>query len=102
LSAWEAGTKYSWLEAVHLTAALLVDPNSLLQAQENNWKHPASYEFMVLADIYDVLVMSNSKRKQKPRPRPWPNPGKQRLGRSKNLSRSDVLERLKKMNPAKE
>jgi hypothetical protein len=77
-------------------------PSSKLQAAVHKWKIPVSQEYEVLADIFDLLAAVNSKRKPKPYPRPWPTGNKQRIGSAKTLTRSQVIERLKKMNADKE
>lgn len=74
------------------------DPSSHLQAASSKWKHPVTHEWIVLSHIFDLLAMVNSKRKPKPYPTPWPVKGRTRLG-SKNKSRSDVINALRKMNP---
>jgi hypothetical protein len=98
ISFFEFGKSVSWAEAILLTASLLNNPASHLQAAVNKWKHPVSYEWIVLTHIFDLLAMANSKKKPKPYPTPWPNKGKTRLG-SSNKSRADVINALRKMNP---
>jgi hypothetical protein len=98
ISFFELGKSVSWAEVILLTASLMNDPSSHLQAAVNKWKHPVSYEWIVSAHIFDLLAMANSKKKPKPYPTPWPNKGKTRLG-SRNKSRADVINALRKMNP---
>jgi hypothetical protein len=72
------------------------DPTSWLCSELNGWKHPASYEYQVLADLFDVQHMSKTK-KAKPRERPWskkPN----RIGAGQQATQ-DVLNKLEQMNP---
>jgi len=98
ISFFELGKSVSWAEVILLTASLMNDPSSHLQAAVNKWKHPVSYEWIVSAHIFDLLAMANSKKKPKPYPTPWPNKGKTRIG-SNNKSRAHVLNALRKMNP---
>lgn len=98
ISFFEIGKSVSWAESVLLTASLLNDPTSHLQAAVNKWKHPVSYEWIVLTHLFDLLAMANSKKKPKAYPTPWPEKGKTRLG-SKNKTRADVIAALRKMNP---
>lgn len=51
------------------------DPTSHVQAALAGWEHPASREWMVLADLYDAYARVHFK-KPKPYPRPWPNQAK--------------------------
>jgi hypothetical protein len=98
ISFFEFGKSVSWAEAILLTASLMNDPSSHLQAAVNKWKHPVTYEWIVLTHVFDLLAMANSKRRPKPYPTPWPTKGKTRLG-SNNKSRADVIKALRKMNP---
>jgi hypothetical protein len=75
------------------------NPNSHLQAAMNDWKHPVSYEWILLSHIFDLLAMANSKKKPKPYPTPWPDPNVNKLKPTKAQSRSDVLKQLRRMNP---
>lgn len=65
----------SWSEAWLLTTQLLSDPTSHLYAALAGWKHPASHEFRVLADLYDATVAiaagKKNRSKVKPYSRPW-------------------------------
>lgn len=96
---WEdAGDKYTWREAVHLTNILFKDPNSWLCAERNEWKHPVSYEWMLIADQLDVLVAVNSQKgKAKRTPRPWNDDGGERIGKVK-ADQETVLRNLERMN----
>lgn len=102
LSPWDFGQAISWLDAVYLTAGLMKESESRLQAASNGWKYPISRDAIILTQIFDLLAMSNSKRKPKPYPMPWPDPNKKRLGSRKKASRKEVIETLKRMNPNKE
>ena len=94
----EIGDRITWRETVQLVTILLRDPSSWLQASARNWKHPASYEWTMLASIFDAQVMANSKKKPKPFPRPWQNTAN-RTGGKTRLPRHLVMERLALMNP---
>lgn len=95
----DVGKTISWKEAIYLTSILLINPESWLQKAKNGWKHPASYEWMMLADLIDVTIRANSKKKTKPVQRPWPDPNQSKIGGNKKQSRADVLKKLKRMNP---
>lgn len=95
----EAGLSYTWKEAVYLAQALLTDTSSLSQAALHGWKYPASREWMMLTELYDLTVRIHSKGgKAKPVPRPWPNQDAKRAGNSTH-SREAVLRNLERMNP---
>ena len=99
LSIFEIGKTVGWKEATYLASSLLNEPTSHLQAAVNKWKHPVSYEWIVLSHVFDLLAMANSKNKPKPYPTPWPREGRSRIGSPKNLSRAEVIKALRKMNP---
>ena len=99
LSAFEFGKSVSWLEAIYLVSSLMTSPSSRLQAAMNDWKHPVSYEWILLSHIFDLTAMTNSKKKPKPYPTPWPDPGVNRLKPRKAQNRDDVLKQLRRMNP---
>ena len=99
VSFFEIGKSVTWLEAIYLISVLLADPSSQLQSAVNDWKHPVSYEWIVLTHIFDLLAMANSKKKPKPYPAPWPNPNVNRLKPSQAQDRSQVLKQLRRMNP---
>lgn len=96
---WEdAGDTYTWAEAIHLVSILLKDPTSWLAAEKNKWKHPASYEWMVLADQLDILIAVNSQKgKAKRTPRPWQDDGGERIGKVK-ANQETILRNLERMN----
>jgi hypothetical protein len=70
----EVGYRIPYGEAILLTGVLLRDPSSWLQAAVNEWKHPASMEWMILVQQLDAFVMANSKTRPKPTPMPWQGP----------------------------
>jgi hypothetical protein len=98
LSAFEIGHSITWQEVTHLVSALMKDPSSWTQAARSGWKHPVSFEWMVLANTYDVHTLVNSKRKPKPYPTPWADKNKSRIGAT-NQDRSHVEKMLERMNP---
>ena len=59
------------------------------------WSHPISYEWPVLAALYDLLAQVNSKKKPKPYPRPWPKEGKTQKGTARGDAR-EILARARK------
>jgi len=99
LSVEDIGKKITWSEAIRLTSVLLRDPSSWVQASINEWDYPVSREWMALSHVYDLLAMVNSKRKPKPYPTPWPDKGTSKLKPKKAQYRSEVLQKLRLMNP---
>jgi hypothetical protein len=93
------GRSISWREGTHLVEALTVDPSSLLAASLGEWKHPASHEWMVLANIYDLTLRLNSK-KGNTMERPWENITN-RIAPSRVRTRGEIDDILNKMNPAR-
>lgn len=68
---------------------MLNDPSSHTAAKIIGWERPVSLEWIVLADVLDVLVTVNSKGKPKPYWRPWKRTGGTRHGRT-NLAPADA------------
>ena len=68
------------------------DPSSMLAASINDWEGPRSREWLILADLYDLLAVVHTK-KPKPYPRPWPDPGSRRRGHT-DLPRGKVIQLL--------
>lgn len=87
VSLWDLGVGLSWVEFYHLVEDLLNDPTSRLFTAMAGNKFPFSREWVLLADIFDVLAASNSKRKPKPYPRAWPEK-QTRIGGKKKMRRS--------------
>jgi len=79
-------------EAVFLCRELFDNPSSRLGTRKSGWKHPVSFEWMVLAELIDLTARVNSKRHTKAFPRPWGR-NEQKIGRTK-LSRERVIELL--------
>jgi hypothetical protein len=95
----EVGRSISWREATHLVEALTLDPGSMLAVSLGGWKHPASYEWMALANIYDLTLRLNSK-KGNTMDRPWENISS-RIAPSRVRTRDEIDSILNKMNPAR-
>lgn len=90
------GSTVSWAEVVYLVSVLIRDPSSWLQTSISGWHHPITYEWPVLASIYDLHAQVNSKRKPKPYPRPWPENNANRKQRGKpRADARQLLERAK-------
>lgn len=102
LSIFDAGDKYTWLEAVHLVAILLRDMGSWTHASVVEWEYPVSREWIVSAHTYDLLAAVNTKKKPKPYPAPWPEAGLNKIGGKIKQDRKTVIERLRQMNPKEE
>lgn len=45
-------------------------PQSRFTAAEQGWERPVSYEWLILADLYDLQRAKASKRRSRPYPRP--------------------------------
>lgn len=103
LSIFDAGDKFTWLEAVHLTAILVRDLSSWTQSSIAKWDYPVSREWIVAAHTYDLIAAVNSRKsKPKPYPAPWPDAGTNRIGGKTKQDRKTVIERLRQMNPKEE
>jgi hypothetical protein len=102
LSYLEIGKSITWLEAVLLTAGLMNETDSHLQAAKNDWDYPVSREWIIATQIFDLLARVNSKNKPKPYPTPWPDPNVTKIGAKTIQPRKKILEQLDRMNPSKE
>lgn len=78
------GKAMGWGEAIRLTHVLLRDPASHIHAAAARWKHPATREFFLLADIFDAAAQHTYK-KPKPYPRPYPDGSKKTFGKGTAL-----------------
>lgn len=65
----------------------------------NGWRHPASFEWMMLAQLTDITVAANSKNAPKPMPRPWPDKDTTRIGGETDITPSEVRKILDAMKP---
>ena len=95
----DIGDKITWLEAIRLVAVLVKDPSSWTQAAKNEWDYPVDRNWIVATHAYDLLAMVNSKKKPKPYPTPWPDPNVKRLKPHSAQRRSQVIDKLRRMNP---
>ena len=96
LSLFDIGHAVTYIEAIMLISVLSRDPASWLGSARQGWSRPASYEWQVAADNFDLLARVNSKRPPKGYPRPWSDAD--RIGSKKQDPRT-VMERLALMNP---
>jgi hypothetical protein len=95
----DVGNTVSWREAVYLVEALTRDPSSMLCAAIGDWKHPASFEWMMLANLFDLTLRLNSK-KGDTMDRPWTK-SSTRVSPSRKRSREEIDGILNKMNPGR-
>jgi hypothetical protein len=63
------GSSMSYGEAVRLSGVLAADPSSHLAASLAGWKAPRSFEWLVLADLFDAFCRANYER-----PTAYPRP----------------------------
>jgi hypothetical protein len=69
------GPSWPWGELWRLVEIVGHDPSSQLAAAMSGWGHPVSREWLVLADLWDVLVAVNTHKGASVRhPRPWAEP----------------------------
>lgn len=73
-------------EAYRLLTLLAADPSSQTGAALQGWSHPASREFLALADSYDLAAAVASKRRPKPYPRPWESKDRRTFGRGRGMT----------------
>lgn len=73
LSIEDLGKTYTYREAFLLTAVLMRDTTSWVQAAVNEWRFPASPEWIMQVQSFDAFVAVNSKN-PKPTPMPWQAP----------------------------
>jgi len=95
-TAFDPPHSMSWTEVVHLFFQLIRDPSSHTAAAVNGWKHPASREWIALANIFDLHRAINHDKKRgghfKESPRPWPNPDASKIGG--NADQDDIRSAL--------
>lgn len=71
VSYMDVGTsRMPYREALHLVEVLTKDPSSWLQAGVSGWAHPASREWFLSADLYDLERAKAPGRRAKPYARP--------------------------------
>lgn len=71
----------TWGEAWELMKALASDTSSRLGAKLAGHDRPWPVEAWLLANVYDLLAVANSKRRPPPYPRPDDATRKKRVGR---------------------
>lgn len=77
-----------------LLAQLGKNPQSQFTAAEQGWERPVSWEWLILADLYDLQRAKASKRRSRPYPRPTTK--RTKLGGSnKRRSVKDLLSILR-------
>jgi hypothetical protein len=87
----------SYKEAILLIYSLETKTESLYFAKKNKWKYPASKEYLILADLIDVLIASNSSKKNiKPYPRPFKTGNKNVSGTAVSLTEAKELYKIKR------
>lgn len=74
------------------------NPLSRFTAAEQGWERPVSYEWLILADLYDLQRAKASKRRSRPYPRPTTK--RKKLGGSNK--RRSVKELLSILRPTRE
>ena len=90
----------SWGEAWRITMLLIRDPSSHVCAAVGKWRHPWTWEAMVLADLFDLtheVAWRDGGRKgskPKPYPRPWATDTTRRTLKP-SVSQERVLEALR-------
>lgn len=67
-------------EALDQVTTLMRDPTSWVHAAVAGWERPASWEFLALADIFDVAAPHTYKN-----PKPYPRPMPEVEGRSEKF-----------------
>lgn len=79
-------------EAVRLVAVLANDPSSRLAAALAGWDTPRSYEWLLLADLYDAFAGANYKHAKR-YPRPFRDRDSKRRGTT-DRPRAEVIDLL--------
>lgn len=77
-----------------LVSQLGSNPLSRFTAAEQGWERPVSYEWLLIADLYDLQRAKASKRRSRPYPRPTTKRTKLG-GANKRRSIKDVLRILR-------
>jgi len=80
----------SWGEAVRQAQSLADDPSTRLAARLSDHKHPWSYEWQVLTDLYDLTQNAHPFKKRTPYPRPWRDPRADHYGHTAK-TRAEVI-----------
>ena len=87
----------TWGEAVSLTSTLCQDPTSWVAASVGQWDHPRSWEWFLLADMYDLThqIAWRSAGSKGGRPKPYPRPGATVRRTKASVSQEVVLAALR-------
>jgi hypothetical protein len=82
-----------------LVPMMLKDPSSWLSASIQSWKHPITFEWAILAGIYDMTATVNTQKGRKPNlwPKPWPQNNEQKKGKARSDARA-ILQKAKDGN----
>lgn len=91
----DIGTTASITEVEACISVVARDPASPLHAAIHGWDAPASWEWMILANIFDSSEANRLNKKFKPMKRPWPKQGAERIGRT-SLSNDEARALLKR------
>ncbi|MGL5910664.1 MAG: hypothetical protein ACRCZP_11725 [Phycicoccus sp.] len=83
------GPVMAWGEALRLTRVLMTDPSSQVATSVAQITGTRSREWLLLADIFDLLHTVNARRRTRPYPRPGDRP--RRVGNTGNRTREEVL-----------
>jgi hypothetical protein len=83
-------------EAARLARQLLADPSSHLCAAVNEWEFPASREYLVLAEQFDLLHRVNAEHPGRVEAyvRPWPDPNRVQYGKGTSLPLDELRRTL--------
>lgn len=102
-SIYDIGTEMLWREGIMLVYGLKQNTQSQLFAKTNKWKYPVSSEWLVLADLIDVLIAANtSKGKPKSYPRPFKVGSKNVSGSKVSLQEARKLYKIKRRTEEEE
>ncbi len=87
----------SWGEAYRLAVTLTHDPSSMLAAALADLSHPVSREWLVMADLFDLIGEAAPFKKAPKYPRPTPEPERQTstYGDAGGRSAAEVMEILR-------
>ena len=97
VSIHDFGHSVSYREAVDIVGMLRKNPATWIHALEEGWQYPVSFDWIVLKHTFDLIAAANSEGTPEPYPAPWDN-----AHRPKTLSREQVEEQLRKMNPERQ
>lgn len=90
----DVGETMTWGEAWSLTNALAADPESRVHAALAGWDHPRSFEWFMLADLWDLLARINTPKGKKAATYPRPGDKGKRVAKP-GLSQEQVYAALR-------